>query len=614
MNRRMAIDVTRRVVLMLAALSMMTTPSIALEVSLVAKAMVPDKGMPDGASVAMWGFAEDVGGGEVPTVPGPRIEIPPGDTSLTINLRNELGVPVSIVIPGQVSSLAPVTTTDGQGRTRVVSFTHETAAGGGTGTYTWTNLKPGSHLYHSGTNPAVQVQMGLYGAVTQDAAAGEAYAGISYDREVLLFYSEVDPDLNARTGGGKPTIDYKPEYFLINGEPFDGSPPAIAPSNVGETVLLRFLSASLRTHVPVLQDSHLDLIAEDGNPYPYPRRHYSVLLPAMKTLDALWSPSEPRAYTIWDRSLHLTTGGLPNGGMRAELVVASGVGVPVANDDSLTVGEGGTQTLLDTSETSVLANDSGGPPLSAVLVTAPGNGALTLNADGTFSYDHDGSEGSADAFSYVADDGTSSSNVATVAISVTPANDSPDAVDDGFTVAIGSSGNVLDVLANDTDPDAGDTLTITAVTVPDQGGSVANNGTELVYAPAALYEGLETFSYTADDSQGGVATATVSVTVVAAVNTPPLAVDDFAETVRDAPVTIDLAANDVDDDGAIDPTTVAIVDNPSRGGSVVNHLNGTVTFTPKKKFRGTDTFTYTVQDDEGETSNQATVRVNVVKP
>ena len=45
------------------------------------------------------------------------------------------------------------------------SFDAETAAGG-SGSYTWTGVKEGTYLYHSGTHPQVQVQMGLYGALT----------------------------------------------------------------------------------------------------------------------------------------------------------------------------------------------------------------------------------------------------------------------------------------------------------------------------------------------------------------------------------------------------------------------------------------------------------------
>jgi hypothetical protein len=78
-------------------------------------------------------------------------------------------------------------------------------------------------------------------------------------------------------------------------------------------------------------------------------------------------------------------------------------------------------------------------------------------------------------------------------------------------------------------------------------------------------------------------------------------------------VSFSVTANDVDADSTIDATRVVITTGATtqRGGSVTNNGDGTVTFEPKKGFRGTDTFKYTVNDDTGATSNEATVRVNV---
>lgn len=97
---------------------------------------------------------------------------------------------------------------------------------------------------------------------------------------------------------------------------------------------------------------------------------------------------------------------------------------PVAADDSATVIEGGTVTLLDSGEPSVLANDSdpNGDDLTVdtAPVSGPAHGTLVLNADGTFSYTHDGSDGSAsDSFVYrVCDNGTPS-ECATATVSIT---------------------------------------------------------------------------------------------------------------------------------------------------------------------------------------------------
>jgi len=94
------------------------------------------------------------------------------------------------------------------------------------------------------------------------------------------------------------------------------------------------------------------------------------------------------------------------------------------------------------------------------------------------------------------------------------------------------------------------------------------------------------------------------------VNQPPIAVDDSATTNEDTPVIINIIENDIDTDGTIDPATVAIITNPAHGNVVING-DGTVTYTPASGFNGTDTFTYTVQDDDGATSNEATVTVTV---
>jgi hypothetical protein len=97
------------------------------------------------------------------------------------------------------------------------------------------------------------------------------------------------------------------------------------------------------------------------------------------------------------------------------------------------------------------------------------------------------------------------------------ANVAPVAVNDSFTVLVGSSNNSLNVLANDTDANPGDTKTITAVGTPSNGGSVAISGpgpnNTLSYTPVAAFAGTETFTYTMRDTAGLTASATVTVTV-----------------------------------------------------------------------------------------------------
>lgn len=274
---------------------------------------------PDSATpIRMWGFIPDPG--SCPAAPaawnvGP-LQVGAAGANLTIQLRNCLSEPVSIVIPGQNAILTPqALPADALGRVRVTAFTHEAPAGG-TATYTWNNLKAGTFLYQSGSKPAKQVHMGLFGALT----VGQYYEA---PHDVLLLFSEIDPVLHATAAPATP-LSYNPKYFLINGKTYSsGKPVPVVDggARVDKNLLIRFLNAGLMAHTPVLQGPHMKIIAEDGNRYPYAREQYSVLLAAGKTLDAIWQPTEHGNHALYDRSLSLSSNGAPGGGMLVYLKV-----------------------------------------------------------------------------------------------------------------------------------------------------------------------------------------------------------------------------------------------------------------------------------------------------
>ncbi len=93
----------------------------------------------------------------------------------------------------------------------------------------------------------------------------------------------------------------------------------------------------------------------------------------------------------------------------------------------------------------------------------------------------------------------------------------------------------------------------------------------------------------------------------------PVAGDDDAGTDFQVPVNIDVLDNDDDSDGTLDPDTVAVTDQGTKGTATVNP-DGTITYTPNAGASGEDSFTYTVQDDFGVTSNAATVTVTIAPP
>ena len=184
---------------------------------------------------------------------------------------------------------------------------------------------------------------------------------------------------------------------------------------------------------------------------------------------------------------------------------------PVAADNAYSMDEGGT---LDVAAPGVLDNDTDaeGDILSAIKVSEPAYGTLTLNADGSFSYEHDGSEVTADSFTYRANDGAANSNTATVIIAINPLNDPPVAKDDAYGV---DKGGTLDltapgVLANDTDAE-GDSLSLIKVSDPAYGTLTLNPDGSLSYGHDGGEAATDNFTYKVNDGTADSNTATVRI-------------------------------------------------------------------------------------------------------
>jgi CshA-type fibril repeat protein len=166
-----------------------------------------------------------------------------------------------------------------------------------------------------------------------------------------------------------------------------------------------------------------------------------------------------------------------------------------------------------------------------------------------------------------------------------------------------------------TDPDAGDTVTF-SVSKAANGGKISNfdnkDGT-LTYTPPAGFSGQDAFNYQATDSHGAASnTATVTVTI-SKVNSAPTATDDTASTNADTPVVISVLNNDSDPDDNNSLTIDSIPTQPSSGTATINKNNGTITYTPNSGFTGTDTFEYSITDDNGGSDTaKVTVTVNAV--
>ncbi|MGH9922531.1 MAG: cadherin-like domain-containing protein, partial [Nitrososphaerales archaeon] len=185
--------------------------------------------------------------------------------------------------------------------------------------------------------------------------------------------------------------------------------------------------------------------------------------------------------------------------------------VPISNDDSYSTVE---DTPLIVPAAGVLTNDTDieSSPLTTILVTDVTSGALTLNANGSFSYTPNSNFNGVDSFTYKANDGILDSNNATVTINVTAVNEGPIAVDDEASTNVGDP-VVIDVLSNDSHPD-NDTLTITFITIaPTNGTAIINPNGTITYTPDVNFTGTDSFEYEVSDGDLETDTANVDVTV-----------------------------------------------------------------------------------------------------
>ncbi|PYE38359.1 Ig-like domain-containing protein, partial [Psychrobacter fozii] len=212
-------------------------------------------------------------------------------------------------------------------------------------------------------------------------------------------------------------------------------------------------------------------------------------------------------------------------------------------------------------------------------------------------------------------------------------NSAPSAIGETQSGMVGQP-VVIDVLANDTDPDGDidptsvklidptDGSEVTTLTVLGEGEWIVDPDTGVVtFTPETGFTGDPTpVSYVVSDSTGLKSNqATIAVDYI---QSAPVAVDDVGSGPLNQPVLIDVLGNDTDPDGDIDPTSVKLIDPadgsevttltvPGEGEWEVDPTTGAVTFTPESGFTEDPTpVDYVVSDITGEPSNPATIVVD----
>ncbi len=192
-----------------------------------------------------------------------------------------------------------------------------------------------------------------------------------------------------------------------------------------------------------------------------------------------------------------------------QTVLAAGNSAPDAIADTATTTQGAAVTI------NALANDldADGDALTVTSVSKPQFG--TTNTDGqSITYTPNADFVGVDSFTYFITDGRGGSAAGSVTVTVngvTGLNQQPTVANDSAMTTQGTP-VVIDVLGNDSDPD-GDALTITLASQPSNGTATVDNEA-IVYTPTASFVGTDTFTYKVSDGKGGMATATVTVTVM----------------------------------------------------------------------------------------------------
>jgi|GEM_PF-2816977 len=330
---------------------------------------------------------------------------------------------------------------------------------------------------------------------------------------------------------------------------------------------------------------------------------------------------------------------------------------PIANDDSSYQVSQGMTLTVNTVMTGLLGNDTDvdNDPLTELTVTQvgpdPANAtSFMLNADGTFTYEHDGVGTTDVSFQYMANDGAADSNVATVTIQVLIG---PAANDDMYglnqpNIALnvdtnnglinaangvipgGFANAMMDTLGNPAAEitsfgggsipmsDAGTFMAGNTLLVSGNSITVNPNGS-FGFVPALGFVGEFTFDYRLTNAAGS-DDATVTITVGDA----PTAVDDAYTCTGNIGLDVSAANGVFADNGiAVDEgdfiTVTAVQGNAmnvgnatatAQGGSVTLAADGSFTYEPPAGFEGMDSFTYTI-DNGFNSPSQATVTITV---
>ncbi|MCX6876155.1 MAG: DUF6288 domain-containing protein [Verrucomicrobia bacterium] len=360
---------------------------------------------------------------------------------------------------------------------------------------------------------------------------------------------------------------------------------------------------------PVTRDLTLTVVADPNRPPVALNQHVSTALDTAKAITLTATDADagnPLTYTVVTGPASGTLAGTPpaltytpvagftgNTGFTfkandgkvdssiATVTIAVGLGgniTPVAHNQSVSTAE-------DTAKIITLTGtDADGNPLTYSIVDSPAHGTLAGTA-ASRTYTPAANYYGTDSFTFVANDGTVNSALATVVINVTAVNDAPLAIAQTLSTV---EDTAIPITLAGTDPE-GYAITYKLTAAPTH-GTLSGVVPFLTYTPAPLYNGSDSLAFTVTDSEGvSSAAATVSLTVTP-VNQAPVALNRSLPVALGTATAIVLSGTDADNN----PLTFTVLSQPAHGT-----LRGTapnLTFTPVAGYNSTDSFTFKVND------------------
>ena len=306
---------------------------------------------------------------------------------------------------------------------------------------------------------------------------------------------------------------------------------------------------------------------------------------------------------------------------------------PVARADQISLGQNQSINF------NPLSNDSDIDHNDSIQITGvssqQGNaGVIGIGLDGkTLSYSAAGKfdsiprgQTTSETFSYTIADEAGATSTAQVNVTISGDNDKPMVVND--TIAVTEDQAIsFNPAGNDTDPDQGDKVRVSAVSNPATNKGVAQvdgSGNQVTYSAINHFESLpeggiaqETFSYTAVDNNGGSSPGTVTVNITG-VNDAPVAVNDAIQVTEDSNLTFTASGNDREVDQGDSTRTVSVSNPAGNKGTAILNAQGDIEYKTNGAFeelpvgaKATESFTYEVADNLNA-KDQGRVDVTVV--